>query len=370
MLGRWALTIAALAPIGLAAQGASAASWSAQAPANPASSTGSVLDGLSCSTLACTAVGWSTDPLIGAQTLAERRESGAWAIQPTPNPTAFGGDQGELMAVSCPGQRRCEAVANTAGGIGNDMFAEGWNGSRWRIQNVPEPADDTHTLDSPQNDFLNGISCPRANLCIAVGSYDNGSGVTFPLTERWNGKGWKVLPKAKMSAGKSLHAVSCTGPIVCTAVGGSVVERWNGRAWTVKPAQRPSGGRSLSLDGVSCVSARRCVAVGSYRGKSQRTLAELWNGRRWTVLRTLVSGGLAGVSCVSARVCVAVGATSGKPRSTLAEGWNGTSWAIQATPGAGGQASELNAVSCSAVSACTAVGDAGTGQQPLALVYS
>jgi hypothetical protein len=42
---------------------------------------------------------------------------------------------------------------------------------------------------------------------------------------------------------------------------------------------------------------------------------------------------------------------------TLAEVWNGTSWAIQGTPNKAGYSdSALAGVSCTSVSACTAVG--------------
>jgi hypothetical protein len=43
---------------------------------------------------------------------------------------------------------------------------------------------------------------------------------------------------------------------------------------------------------------------------------------------------------------------------TLAEHWNGSRWAIQPTPNPTGQApSVLSGVSCTAATACTAVGD-------------
>jgi len=42
----------------------------------------------------------------------------------------------------------------------------------------------------------------------------------------------------------------------------------------------------------------------------------------------------------------------------LAERWDGVRWSIQATPvPVGAQSSELLAVSCSSITACTAVGD-------------
>ena len=363
MLRGWAVTVAVLV-LGAAGVGsASAESWQVQPAANPPTPPAN-LAAVSCLTVACTAVGWWTSTDIGDQTLAERGQGGSWAIQQTANPQGVSGGGGDFSAVSCPGQRRCEAVGNTTDSIGNQVFAEGWNGSRWSLQNVPEPADDTDNLENPPSDFLQGVSCAGINFCVAVGSYRNTGGTMFPLTERWNGKTWKALPKARLSAGKQLDVVSCSGPRACTAVGGTIADRWNGRSWTVQPAARPPGARRLRLMGVACVSARRCIAVGAYTRGTRLTLAELWNGRKWSVLRTPGSGELDGVSCPSAGVCVAVGAGSGG-RTALAERWNGRGWAVQATPS---QAGDLTAVSCSGASACTAVGDVTHG--PAVLVYS
>lgn len=343
---------------------ASAASWKLQPAAARAGASANVLAGVSCLSVACTAVGWSTDPLNADQTLAERRQGATWTIQGTPNLAGVGGIGGDLKAVSCPGQRRCEAVGYSDAAIGNDDIIAGWNGTRWTMQRAPSPPDDPSNIDNPPNDFLNGVSCPRLNFCVAVGSY-GGLGWKFPLTGRWNGKAWKPLPKARGSAGKQLNAVSCTGPNACIAVGGAIADRWNGHAWTIQSAAQPAGGSRVNLMGVACVSARRCVAVGTYRRGAQTTLAELWNGRKWSVLRTPGTGRLAGVSCRSAGRCVAVGATSGGP---LAEGWNGSAWTILPTPTPAAKRSWLDAVSCTGPSACTAVGASDSG--PLAMTYS
>lgn len=359
----------ALAALTAAAAGtARAASWQVQPAANPAGSTQTLLAGVSCLSVGCTAVGFSTDPLNGEQTLAERREGAAWTIQGTPNPSGVSGGGGDFSAVSCPGRRRCEAIGNTDDAIGNDVFIAGWNGARWGMQGVPVPSDDNHDLENPPSDFLNGASCGRINVCVAVGSYQSVRGPTFPLTERWNGKAWKVLPKAKGSAGKQLNAVSCRGSSACVAVGGATAERWNGRTWTVTPAARPAGAsaRVVNLMGVACLSARRCIAVGTYRRGGQLTLAELWNGREWSVLPTPGSGKLAGVSCPSAGSCIAVGATSAG--AVLVEGWNGSAWTAQLTPSTGANPSALKAISCTGPSACTAVGESGSA--PLAMAYS
>jgi hypothetical protein len=118
----------------------------------------------------------------------------------------------------------------------------------------------------------------------------------------------------------------------CVAVGGSgsgtLVESWNGRTWSVLESPNPEGSGTPRLNGVSCVSARSCVAVGSdstYEGPSQ-TLVETSKGGNWSIVPSAngASGAsyLNGVSCVSSESCFAVGedkATAEGPFQTLVE---------------------------------------------------
>ncbi|MHB8290635.1 MAG: hypothetical protein ACYDEY_15695 [Acidimicrobiales bacterium] len=156
-------------------------------------------------------------------------------------------------------------------------------------------------------------------------------------------------------------------------------------AWRAAPV--PSGAANGFLVGVSCMSARFCVAVGSspftlaperfiygwvpplllpggypnhgpprYPGHA---VVETFNGNAWhdaPLLGPVANSGLNAVSCVSTRFCVAVG--SG-PAGALIVGFNGKSWrtatfnrgAVRAQHGA-----VLNAVSCVSARFCVAVG--------------
>jgi hypothetical protein len=91
---------------------------------------------------------------------------------------------------------------------------------------------------------------------------------------------------------------------------------------------------------------------------------ERWDGTTWAVQTTpaLPAGAhgasLSGVSCTATTACTAVGGylDSGGNSHTLAERWNGSAWAIQTTPTPSGTGSTLAGVSCSSSTACTAVG--------------
>jgi hypothetical protein len=98
-----------------------------------------------------------------------------------------------------------------------------------------------------------------------------------------------------------------------------------------------------------------------------RSLAERWNGSSWAIQPTPTHAGatniyLRGVSCTAATACTAVGQDYSSGYSlTLAERWNGASWVIQPTPNPANALSVLSSVSCTAATACTAVGDSYSG---------
>jgi hypothetical protein len=176
----------------------------------------------------------------------------------------------------------------------------------------------------------------------------------------------------------ALFSDSCTGPSACTAVGSAIsgsgvlvtlAQRRSGRSGVIQATPNPAGAVWSSLFGVSCTSARACVAVGYYYDTTRRLrpLAERWNGRNWAIQATprpagALASGFFAVSCTSPGACTAAGADagSGGKTVTLAQAWNGTRWRVQATPATPNPASifanGLAGVSCASPRACTAVG--------------
>jgi len=113
---------------------------------------------------------------------------------------------------------------------------------------------------------------------------------------------------------------------------------------------------------VSCNAPSACVAVGDYYNladHSIQTLAENWNGIAWAIDTTANPFGvseLSSVSCTAATACTAVGFDG---LNALVEAWDGSTWTVQPTPvppGATGGGTVLTAVSCTAATACTAFG--------------
>jgi hypothetical protein len=348
--------------------------WALETTPNSATTTGSVLDGVSCgSATSCTAVGFYDSP-AGALALAEAWNGHAWTIQATPNPPGPAAVS-QLNGVSCSSATACSAVGFFQNSASTDLtLAEGWNGTAWSIQPTPNPAD----ADSFPGSVLSAISCSSAAACMAVGSYTNTAGNVVTLAESWNGTSWNIETTLNPAGAtnSALVGVFCASATVCSAVGRSfdaegtqtaVVESWDGAAWKSQVVAVPAGATGAELSGVSCRSASACTAVGSYNNSSgtQVTLAESWNGTAWQVQATpnptgATASALVGLSCSTAKACWAVGHSydSSGTEVTLAESLNGTVWNVQATPNpSGASASYIDGgVSCSRPRACSAVG--------------
>ena len=291
-----------------------------------------------------------------------------WSARPTPNPA--GGITNLLGGVSCTSATACTTVGWSVDSAGRQVtLADSWDGSRWYAQPTTNPAGATIS-------GLDGVSCTSATACTAVGWFNNKAGQGFTLAERWDGSRWSAQATPSPGATNSeLDGVSCTSATACTAVGWSnnktgkqfeLAERWDGSRWSAQPTPNPAGAISSVLDGVSCTSATACTAVGWFSNKTgkQFELAERWDGSRWSAESTpnpagALSGELDGVSCTSATACTAVGSPENSARNafTLAERWDGSHWSAQPTPNpAGAISSVLDGVSCTSATACTSVG--------------
>jgi len=226
-----------------------------------------------------------------------------------------------------------------------------------KVLPTPNPPGATASL-------LEAVSCPSAASCTAVGEYFTSVGTELTLAEHWNGSKWKIqsTPNPAGAAESLLRGVSCTTARACVAVGtevtpagaiGPLAERWNGRSWALIP---PAPGGPLAA--VSCSSASACTAVGGLGSP----LAERWNGRAWTIqpiasLSGATSTALNGVSCPSATSCVAVGHwVNGGHTFALSERWDGSAWFFELPPNQSSSFNDLSSVSCPTTGACSAVG--------------
>lgn len=252
-----------------------------------------------------------------------------------------------------------------AGGVGNTQVEPTGSDSVWSIMSMVPPA-------AAPGGELAADSC-AGTTCVAVGASIDRRGIQVVLAERRNGATWTIesTPKLERATSSRLQGVSCVSATQCTAVGylvesdgarAALVERWDGARWSLQHTPELA---NTALAAVSCTAANACTAVGSIKTATvEVSLAERWDGERWTVQRPpepppATSSALTGVSCTSASACTAVGhfADAAGAQVALAERWNGAAWIIQPTSNPiGASGAVLTGVSCTSSTECAAVG--------------
>lgn len=378
---RWLISVSATATLVALCPGLASArtdtSWSIEPVPLPAGVTNGSFAGVSCVSAAnCFAAGeynGAHGGLIVPLAMINHWNGSTWADQNIPLPPDT--SQSELNGVSCVSMSSCVAVGwySATNTSVTPPLAESWNGSAWTV--------DT-TVQASESSTLNAVDCTSADNCTAVGGY--WTGVTeLPLAEKWDGSTWTLQGDPSQVAGQDyLTGVSCSSADHCIAVGladgrTANVQQWNGSSWVLDTVPVPPGAEGVALLSVACPSATECTAVGGYdHGPGTRglPLVEHLDGSTWTAVTPPLphppsrTPTLLGVSCVSARHCIAVGQSILAP-TALAEAWNGRHWKVQPTGLGPGALKMLYAVSCVTVTSCAAVGSVAGGrgyQVPLA----
>jgi hypothetical protein len=282
----------------------------------------------------------------------------------------------------------CLTLAVVGAGIVIGASSGGAATAGWYVAPTPGTGSD---------DVLLGSSCANSVQCMAVGitlNNINSNGTDTPLVETWNGSSWTLgaQPPLPAGAGGGFFDVSCVSGSDCWAVGAVVgvggngnpsaalIENWNGVSWSmaVGPTPTEPGTVGAVLQGVSCLSASSCVAVGyatDDTGANLHTMIEQWNGSSWSLVPIPDTGQafdqLNGVQCLAADNCWAVGnagPTQQNPNflpifpgaagdQGLIEHWDGSSWSLipsvaEPSPNGG----YLNGITCVSATDCWASG--------------
>lgn len=327
--------------------------WTLSPPDAPSPVVESGLLSLSCAPAACMAVGREEvpAPYLGARSAGGRPlirswDGATWVGRSGPIPP--GTRDAGLNGVSCASSV-CVAVGQYGRRSGHDrVLAMAWDGDRWTLQLPPR-----HRY---QDDAaLEDIACLSPTSCIAVGRFSFELQELFtavaPLIERWDGTAWhlEVSANVRDSLDTELNAIACPTPSRCVAVGfqrraGGILSTFaevrNGIRWTVLPTPNPEGSPDAELADVACPRPDRCFAVGTWvSGSRTHGLLESWDGTRWTIEQTPVpesstSSTLSAIDCPGPRGCYAVGAYErGSPTGhAFALAWDGAGWAILPIP--------------------------------------
>lgn len=186
------------------------------------------------------------------------------------------------------------------------------------------------------------------------------------------------------------NGISCLSAEFCAAVGAQgdtahlargnvpLAMIWTGTRWRRTAVPLAQGFPQGELFSISCTSPVYCVAVGhSVRGGYSTPLAETWNGRTWTAqalprVTGRSYGASYGVSCAAARTCVATVSFTPDPVAgyALAETLNGTQWTLREVLLPLGGSGGFAGVSCLSTTHCVLAGDYGRQSHGLVLFES
>jgi hypothetical protein len=186
----------------------------------------------------------------------------------------------QVRGVSCPSADLCVAVDGVGDVLASTDPRVGT--AAWARTKVTEGFD--------------GVSCPSVKLCVAVGNE-----VIATTADPAEGTGaWSVA-----SVNRHLQAVSCASVSLCVATDGQ------GDIWT---STDPAGGTGAwneahvdeeALGGVSCPSVKLCVAVDGQYGDVVTSTDPAGGTGAWIVTKVDSRHTLFDVSCSSESLCVA-----------------------------------------------------------------
>ncbi len=313
----------------------------------------------------CWAVGQQDPGTIGESGLVLSSTNGGagWSRQAVPAPAA--GSIEALSGVGCTSSTACFATGYSLNqGTGQEsavLLSTATGGSTWAAVTVP-----------PDLAVLNGVSCPSATVCVAVGAQVNGTAAVIASSN--GGTSWSQPAMPPGTA--ALNSVSCPSPAMCVAVGGApagataatvVASTDGGYLWSLPTAPtEPLGAPAApGLTSVSCTSATDCYAVGpSYSGTAPVTDAVVTvdGGATWTAEPVAgVDDTLEGVSCLIVSgndSCWAAGSGAGGGPVLFATADGGSTWSGETSPAG---VSGFDGVWCSTSTACAAIGSATGG---------
>lgn len=251
-------------------------------PSNAGADPNGDLYGISCyASGTCVAVGTYEDSADATNELVVAIDDGAPAtgvevLAPSSsNPNPYG----ELDSVSCQSDGTCTAVGWYYDDLSGDYagmvvpITGGTPGAAAEITSLPGGA-------SPQNAFLDDVSCPATGTCTALGYYnDYGNSLVVPITNGVASQGTEALaPSDSTTPAISFEGLSCQSSGACLAVGSyntaanveaAVIPISNGvpspGVEVSLPSDAEADGQSASLSGVSCPASGACLAAGEYR---------------------------------------------------------------------------------------------------------
>ena len=251
----------------------------------------------------------------------------------------------QLEGVACPSATTCEAV-------GYNSTPEGV------VVPITSGVPGTPVTVSGTSELL-GVACPSATTCEAVGYNSSDEGVVVPITSGVPGN------PVTVSGTEFLNGVACPSTTTCEAVGGTevTVDSVLVTIGVVVPITGGVPGNPVTVSGtaqlfgVDCPSATTCEAVGATQvtvdtvSTLTGVVVPITSGVPGSPVTVSGTFELLGVACPSTTTCeaggdgVVVPITSGVPGSAVTASGTG----------------QLYGVACPSTTSCEAVGTYGDG---------
>ncbi len=264
----------------------------------------------------------------------------------------------QIQSVSCPSANLCVAVTDQ-GNIYTSTNPTG-GASSWATTQIDGTGSNIH---------LFGVSCPTLSLCVAVsgkrslhGGIDNGE--IFTSTDPTGGaSAWRSIEFGELV---EFRGVSCSSPSFCVAVTAdgriftSTEPRGEASDW--RPIGAPAG--PGSLDAVSCVAVALCLS-GNESGSLLSSTNPSAGAPSWSQANGGGSVQITGTSCPSASECIAVDDNGDVLTSTEPAG-GAAAWSFaNVMPFTTDEGNALFAASCPSSSLCAVAGSRGTDTHQL-----
>ena len=272
-------------------------------PANAAPQPDAEVNAVACTSPgACVAVGYCRTGAGFDQGFIVTQAHGLWgrALQ-LRSPANAAAESAGLESVTCTGAGSCEAVGFYLDNHGHEQgMAASETRGRW--EQAAELIMPSNAAANPGT-FLTGISCSKAGNCVAVGSYDNDPANAFAyvavgvveFSGTWRRGTELGLPGNAVAHSSAVASVACFTTGHCLGAGTyhlahavydalAVTEsngHW-GRAGAI--SAKPQHAADTALDGISCATAKLCIAAGGYQSTSTGIVGALtltWSNGRW-----------------------------------------------------------------------------------------
>jgi hypothetical protein len=240
---------------------------------------------------------------------------------------------GVLNGVACPTATTCEAVGDSGSGEVLVLISNGIPG---------------HPISIPGTYELRGIACESATTCIAVGDNAANVGVVVPIVDATPG-----VP-ITVPGTSYIESIACQSQTSCTAVGGPIVPITGTTPGT------PVTAGNASLAAIACQTATNCTAIGLDRTSYASVVVPISGGTPGPAVtvpgQPFADASSSAIACPSPLACTATGIND-QNFGTVVAIQNG----IPASPIT--RRIQFVGVACESATSCEGVGPSGVSHK-------